>query len=315
MPAVTSRRRALRRALGFTMIEIMVAIVMLGVVVGALLTVVMEQQRFYDSASEVMEVRDNLRRAGDLLPAELRALAPRYGDIYEMQDSVIDFRSASGVSTVCAFNLANAMIVVPPVTLQSDAGLTSWVVRPVMTDSMFIFDSRGAGIDTMIGRQIVAAPAAGSCPMSTGFTSTAAEEAASVTFLLDTPLPNSVPIGAPVRFFRRARYSLYRKPTTGEWFLGYRDFVPGRAPQWSEIQPVAGPLLPYASQGASGLRFVYRDSVGTVLTAQADAPRVRRVDIEVRAQSRSIVRAMGMRRNAAGLYVDSLHTSVALRNH
>ncbi|HSJ64331.1 MAG TPA: prepilin-type N-terminal cleavage/methylation domain-containing protein [Gemmatimonadaceae bacterium] len=315
MPAVTPRDRVRRRPSGFTLIEVMVALVLLGLVVGALLTVVMHQQRFYDSASEVMEVRDNLRRTGDLLPSELRALAPRYGDIYAMSDSAIDFRSATGSSTICEFSNNRTMIIVPPTQLQTDAGLTSWLVRPVMSDSMFIFDSRDAGIDTMIGRGISAAPAAGSCAITSGFTSTSAEVNASVTFLLDSALPPSVPAGAPVRFFRRARYSLYRNPNDEFWYLGYRDFVPGRNPQWSAIQPVAGPLLPYNAQGASGLRFIYRDSAGTVLTSGADAPRVRRIDIEVRARSRAIVRAMGMTTNGAGLYTDSLFTSVALRNH
>jgi hypothetical protein len=297
------------------MIEIMVAIVLLGIVVGALLGAVMQQQRFYDSASEVMEVRDNLRRIGDLLPAELRGAAPRDGDIIAMSDSAIEFRAPTGSSTICEFNLARTMIVVPPVSLQRDAGLTFWLSRPVMTDSMFIFDSQDSNPDTLLGRGIVAAPAAGTCPITSGFTSTAAEAAASITFLLDTPLPTSVPVGAPIRFFRRTRYSLYQSPTDNQWYLGFRDFVPGRAPQWSAIQPVAGPLLPYASQGATGLRFTYRDSVGTALTAQADAPRVRRIDIEVRAQSKTVIRAMGMTRTAAGLYQDSLFTSVAFRNY
>ena len=101
MSPMTIERRDWRTRLGFTMVEVMVALVLLGVVVGALLAVVVEQERFYDGASDVMEVRDNLRRVGDLLPAELRGVAPREGDLYAMTDSMVDFRAPTGASIIC----------------------------------------------------------------------------------------------------------------------------------------------------------------------------------------------------------------------
>jgi hypothetical protein len=180
---------------------------------------------------------------------------------------------------------------------------------------LFIFDSRDSLLDTLTTHQITAATTVGACPTATGFTATAAEAAAGRTIIISPALSTGVPVGAPIRFYRRVRYSLYQSPTDREWYLGYRDFVPGRAPQWSAIQSVAGPLLPYAANGASGLRFTYRDSVGTALTAIADAPRVRRIEIDVRAQSATVVRSSGARRSANGHYQDSLRTSVALRNY
>ena len=314
MSPMTFTRRLARTRVGFTMVEVMVAIVLLGVVVGALLAVVMEQERFYDGASEVMEVRDNLRRVGDLLPAELRGVAPREGDIYAMADSMIDFRAPIGSSIICTINLARTTITLPPATLGSDAGLTSWATRPVVSDSLFVFDSRDTLIDTMIARRITVAPAVGVCPTTTGFTGTAAEAAAGITLVVDDTLPQSVPVGAPIRFHRRVRYSLYQAPDQ-QWYLGYRDYVPSRIPQWSAIQPVAGPLMPYAASGATGLRFTYRDSVGTALTAIADAPRVRSIEIVSRAQSATVVRTAGATRSATGHYVDSVRTVVALRNY
>lgn len=315
MSPMIVRVRAARRRLGFTMVEIMVAIVLLGIVVGGLLAVVVEQERFYDGASDVMEVRDNLRRIGDLLPAEMRGMAPREGDLIVMSDSAIEFRAPTGAGVICTINLARTTITVPPPSLGSDAGLTAWSSRPVISDSMFVFDSRDSLPDTLVSRAITVAPTLGTCPNATGFTATAAEAAAATTFVLDIPLPPSVPVGAPLRFYRRVRYSLYRSASDGQWYLGYRDFVPARVPQWSAIQSVAGPLLPYASAGASGLRFTYRDSVGTALTAIADAPRVRRIEIEARAQTPGALRTAGAKRGAGGHYVDSLRTAVALRNY
>ncbi len=316
MSSMKSVRRAGRRLRrGFTLIEIMVAIVLLSIIVGGLLAVVMEQERFYDGATEVMEVRDNLRRIGDLIPAEMRGMAPLEGDLISMMDSAVEFRAPTGASIVCTINLARTTITVPPVALQSDAGLTSWAAAPLLSDSMFIFDSRDSLPDTLVARRIVAAPTVGLCPTTTGFTSTLAEAAGATTLVLNAALPNEVPVGAPIRFFRRVRYSLYRSPTDQQWYMGYRDFVPSRSPAWSQIQAVAGPLMPYASTGATGLRFTYRDSVGNALTAVADAPRVRRVEIVARAQSAVAMRTGGQKRTANGHYMDSLRTVVALRNY
>jgi hypothetical protein len=232
-----------------------------------------------------------------------------------MSDSAIDFRAPAGSSIICTINLARTTITIPPLNLTSDAGLTSWTALALNSDSIFIFDSRDDLLDTMIMRQVVATPTLGNCPTSTGFTASAAEAAGGVSLVLGAALPNSVPVGAPIRFYRRVRYSLYRSPSDGNWYLGYRDYVPSRAPQWSTIQPVAGPLLPYASAGASGLRFVYRDSVGTALTAIADAPRVRRIEIQIRARTATPIRTAGARRGVGGYYTDSLITAVAVRNY
>ena len=206
------------------------------------------------------------------------------------------------------------VISVPPVSLDSDAGLTSWASRPLMSDSLFIFDSRDSLLDTMIANSINAAPSSGSCPTTTGFTSTSAEASAAVAFVLSDTLSATIPIGAPIRFYRRVRYSLYQA-TDGQWYLGYRDFVPGRSPQWTAVQPVAGPLMPYAASGATGLRFTYRDSLGTALTSIADAARVRSIEIVARAQSATVIRSSGSTRSSSGHYVDSLRTVVALRNY
>lgn len=306
------RRTARRLRRGFTMIELMVAIVMLTLVVGGLLGVVMGQQRFYDSASEVMEVRDNLRRIGVLLPSEMRALAPLEGDIYEMTDSMLDFRVPIGTAIVCM--VSSSWFTIPPLALSTDAGLTSWNTPPIQGDSIAIFDSRDSLMDTTIYRQINATPSAGTCPTTSGFTSTVAEAAAALTLNVSPALSSTVRAGSPIRFWRRARYSLYQAPDR-KWYLGFRDYVPNRNPAWSNIQPVAGPLMPYAASGQTGLRFTYRDSIGAALTAIADAPRVRRIDIEVRAQSSVPVRTAGFNRNAAGYYVDSLLAVVAVRNH
>jgi prepilin-type N-terminal cleavage/methylation domain-containing protein len=321
MPALTAcprrwraaPRRAGRR--GFTLIEVMVTLTLIGIVVGTLLTVITRQQRFFGSAADVMELHDNLRQIGDLLPAELRGLSPRYNDLVTMSDSMIEARVATGSSIVCDTLPGRSTIILPPATLSTDAGLTSWANAPVQGDSLFVFDPRAALPDTMLKYTITGAPGVGACPLVTGFTKTAAEAVNGIRLTLDRPLSATTPRGAPIRFFRRVKYSLYQSPTDGQWYLGYRDFIASRAPQWSAIQPVAGPLLPYAT-AASGLQLQYFDSAGTALALSSQAPQVRRIDVIARAQSRSKMRTPGLgAATASGYYRDSIRVTVALRNY
>ncbi|MGI9076559.1 MAG: prepilin-type N-terminal cleavage/methylation domain-containing protein [Gemmatimonadaceae bacterium] len=301
---------------GFTLIEIMVSLTLLGLVVGGLLTTVINQQRFYTSAADIIEMRDNLRQAGDLLPMELRGVAPAAsGEITAMLDTAIEFRAPTGASVLCTVNGARTTITIPPVALAVRSGLTAWMSAPISGDSLFILDPNGALPDTYRAHAITANPSTGSCPQSpVGFTKSAAEAAAGVQLTISPALSATIPIGVPIRLVRRVRYSLYRSTADEKWYLGYRDFVGSRTPQWTSIQPVSGPFLPYAAGGAGGLRFIYRDSIGTALTSLADANRVRRVDMTVRAQSRTPVRTSGLSGSTNGYYSDSVNVTIALRN-
>ncbi len=315
MSSITNRRTRFSRV-GFTLIEIMVSLTLLGIVVGALLNTIISQQRFYLSAADIIEMRDNLRQAGELLPVELRGVAPAVpGEITAMQDTALEFRAPTGSSVVCTVSPARTTITIPPAALAVRSGLTTWMSPPVLGDSLFILDPNGALADTFRGYVITANPSLGTCPQSpVGFTNSAAEANAGVQLSISPALTATTPIGVPIRFVRRVRYSLYRSPADLQWYLGYRDFVGTRTPKWSSIQPVSGPFLPYAAGGLGGLRFSYRDSLGTALTSLVDADRVRRIDMMVRAQSRTAVRTSGLGGSNNGYYRDSVNVTVALRN-
>lgn len=324
MPSVTARRPATGRR-GFTLIEIMVATALVGIVSAGILTVVVRQQRFYASASELIEVRDNLRTVAAVLPTELRSVAPREGDLEPklgttLADSAIEYRATLGTSVLCARPTASE-IIVPPYGANGDAGLTSWVSPPAVGDSLWIFkpgDVTASPVvpDSMIPYRITAITS-GTCPTATGFTANSTEAAAGVRYTLNTNLRNAsqMPVGMPIRFLRRVRYSIYLSATDNRWYLGFRDHNPARASPWSAIQPVAGPLLPYATSGPSGLSIAYFDSAGTVLTAVADADRVRRVHFTIRAETETPVRTAGLSNTVNAPIRDSLRISVALRNY
>jgi prepilin-type N-terminal cleavage/methylation domain-containing protein len=330
MPAVTAAPRAPRRA-GFTLPELLTVIVLLGVVVAAIMTVIVRQQRFYRGAADIIELRGNLRQALDVLPAELRGLAPQLDDITAMSDSAIAFRTQTGGSVACRILNSGLgsrnLVVLPPQALRANNGLTGWTSTPLAGEEVLIADTAtaGNGDDTWRRYRIVAAPtkvaaASAGCLTAGGFTRTATEEANSLQItvadsvtglsVLNVVSPTT-PVGAPVRFVRYVRYSLYLSPTDNKWYLGDSDSLPGQAR--AAVQPVAGPFQPYAAGRAGGIAFTYYDATGAVITTTDQAARraVRRIDITARAPSR---RAMNMPGFGKGTYVDSLTVSVTPRN-
>lgn len=299
-------RRARAYRAGLTLPELIVALFLAGIVGTAIVRVIWQQQRFYGGMSDIMQGRTSLRELTSVIPIDLRGVSPTGGDIYAMTDTSIDFRMPSGLSVVCQIGAARTAIVVPPATLSSRTGLTSWISTPQTGDTVLVYDegaTDGVIDDSWQPYVVVASPAAGSCPTTTRFTSTSSEASASITLLLNAALPASVVQGATIRFFRPAHYSLYQ-PSGGSWYLGFRDCPRAVC---NALQPVSGPFMP-AATSSSGVYFAYYDSTGATTT---DPTKVARVDVKGRVETQAPVRLPG---EAAQYVRDSLLVSVALRN-
>ena len=297
------------RRRGFTLVQMISTMVVFGLVAGTTVRIIVRQQRFYIGSAQMISVRTNLRDAAGVLSTDIRGISSVGSDIYAMSDSAIDFRLPSGLATICSIGVGRTTVVIPPVTLTSRSAVTSWTTAPVNGDTAFVY-SEGAGPTTADDSwQLVAlsaAPIAGVCPTTSGFTSTAGEVAASLTLTVTPALAAGVAQGSVIRFYRRAKYKLYQPTTNGAWYVGYLDCPGGTC---GTLQAVAGPYLPYsATASATGLRFVYRDSTGAVTATRAN---VARIDITARTQTLDAVRMPG---RAVDYYRDSVVVSVALRN-
>lgn len=298
----TSSRRA-----GFTLVELMVAIVLVGIVLGSLINVIVRQQRFYRGATEVIDTRSQTRQAINLLPGDLRMLSSGLGDIIEMRDSVIDMYATVGTGVACRVGLQSVSL--PPMNA-ARGQFTSWTSPPRIGDQIHIFVNDSGTFRTH--RVISVDSNTVHCPGGTDPVIDGAADAGKQRYWIQfAPAPDAfIVVGAPVRITRRVRYSLYQSPTDRQWYLGYREQTADAA-VLTAIQPVSGPYRAYAPDNTSGLAFFYFDGAGAPTTNRLQ---VARVDVAVRTRTNQRIQISGMMTDADGRRSHSDSLSIALRN-
>lgn len=307
-----------RSVKGFTLIELIIATVLAATVGATLMLTLRRQHRFYSSATEMVQVREQIRDGADVLVADLRGAAiARYG-LSLMTDSALELVTNIGASVACVAS-SGRTIFLPPVTLASGMPLTSLLVTPDTGDLALFYSIPGGIPDS--GRWIESRIAAfatrslsTSCGSSSGFTSAADVSAGQRAYSLTLGASPVTPIrkGAPLRFLRRARYSLYRS-SDGNWYLGYRRCNAIGASVCGTIQPVSGPYLAYGSSGSSnaGLAFRYYDASGAELTDASLSAYIARIDVVLRGETS---RAVSLAGDAKLKYRDSAVVIVSPRN-
>jgi prepilin-type N-terminal cleavage/methylation domain-containing protein len=331
MPDVTRRRGRP----GMTLIEIMIALVLLGIVGGVLMRVIMRQQRFYQGVNQIMTQRGQLRQATAVLPIDLRSLSSVGADILTASDSSMEFMVNVGTSVVCetVAGTGGTQVALPPEVLANANGqvLTSWqgYGEPDVSTysySVYIYnDSSVAGNedDRWQRFSLVKLHHSASVCLSSFTTLGDAGKQRPILELSSTepndpitggPLSQYINAGAPVRVLKRVRYKLY-PDTDGKWYLGFSNYIAATS-TYENLSPVSGPYDPYAATG-SGLRFRYYDVDGNEIASGADSTtrsKIARVDLIARARTSANVRAAGIQAGVNQQYKDSLAVSVMLRN-
>jgi prepilin-type N-terminal cleavage/methylation domain-containing protein len=306
-----------QRKAGFTLIEMIVATAIAAIVGTTLMVTLRRQERFYSSSAQMLHVRAQLRDGGDILTSDIRGAAiERYG-LPLMTDTAVEFFGTIGSSVVCETPVGQTLFL-PPDTLSSGATLTSLLAMPDTGDIALIYAMRGGVPDSAqwVDARIAAFATRSlstSCPPSTGFASSADVAAGERGYALTlTPsVPTGIRKGAPVRFLRRGRYSLYA--SGGEWYLGYRRCNALGSSSCGTIQPVSGPYLSYRGQESpdAGLAFHYFDASGVEVTDEASSRLVSRIDIVLRGAT---AREVALSGDARVRYRDSAVVSVSPRN-
>jgi len=264
--------------LGTTLLELLVALGLLGVLSLAVVGVLVRTQNGYRTMTAQIDRRQSLRAAAALLPAELRELDAAEGDLIALSPTAVTIRAPRELAVLC-----RDLVPGPPgpvsLTLRSAPryGLRD---PDADTDSLWILTPEPRWVPADV-------TSVGSAPCADG------SPGRSVTVTL--PTADAVPLGTPVLVFEDVTYRLYRSSEDGRWYIGQ-----GTA---TDFQPVIGPVT------AAGLSLAYLDSAGTPTT---DGRRVQLIEVRVRAATSEPVRDAAGR---LGKPVDSVVTLVALRNN
>ncbi len=136
---LTVHRAPSRRA-GFTLIELVIAMVLMSLVGGAIVKLLLRQQRFYNSTNDLIQTRQQIRQAAAMLPSDFRGIASADSDIYVMTDSSLEFRSVFGSSVACAVDAGGGWVSTAPRVLAKGSALTSWTAVPSVGDSIAVYD-------------------------------------------------------------------------------------------------------------------------------------------------------------------------------
>jgi prepilin-type N-terminal cleavage/methylation domain-containing protein len=294
----------------FTLIELAVVLAILGVSGAAMGMLLVRQQRFYRGASELLYAREGVRDALEVLAGDLRGITIA-DTVRLLADSAIEIYASIGSSVVCQ-TLSPLEIGLPP-AVPSGNTLTAFLTEPDTGDLALIYRAAGDG-GSWERRRIGAFSSralAGTCPASSGFArENGAGASAGFQVTLAAPLSPEIHPGAPVRFVRRGRYSLYRG-SDGEWYLGYRRCNAIGASWCGAVQPLSGPYRSYSRDPTvTGLLFEYFDGEGSRLEASSSPLDLARVDVTARAESRQQLSIESRRFRPA----DSATIAIAVRN-
>jgi hypothetical protein len=296
---------------GLSLAELVVVVALAGVVGAAVAVTINRQQLFYRGVSDLHYAREGVRDAMEVVSTDIRAMS--VSDTIRLRaDSAIEFLASIGSAVVCQ-SVGNQIGL--PARHSEGNSLSAFLVDPDTGDIAAFYTRSAEGREEWQRNRIAGFSSrslATSCPPTSGFSAQSDVDAGVTGFVvtLADPLPGGIRAGVPVRFLRRARYSLYRA-SDGHWYLGYRRCNAVGASTCGPVQPLSGPYGAYSADArATGLNFEYFDAQGHPL-APSDSPlMLARVDITARSE-----RSQGVAmRGQVDRIAEAATISVAVRN-
>lgn len=293
---------------GYTLVELMIAVTILGIMGTLVAQIMMSQQRFFARLSEQTNVRRELRNTLGTLPTELRGFSTVGGDLTSFDATSLTFRSTIGTSIVCDAP-STTSIDVPPINA-ARTSLSNWVTQPGVGDMVWVLrhDDNGVAGDFWSSHSITAVTTGANLCSSaqTSVFTDAVLDAGKLRyrFTVTPALPSAVTIGSAVRFTRATKYELAAQ-SSGRWYLQRSEWQAGA---WTTPVVLSGPYLPPTAGGTGGMALTYWDSLNVAVAPGGDSRRVARIDVALRA----LAQASSTRNSTTPN--DSVRLSIAVRN-
>lgn len=236
---------------GSSLVELMVALTLTGLVLAAAGSSLLRQQRGFRWIGEVTGAESQMRPLAQTLSAELALLDPSAGDVVAGQasDSTLQLRATVANSLSC--DTATSVVTLIPDT-DTGVALSGSARAAAAGDTLWFYnDSLG-----WQPRRITSVSR-----VSTGCRPPASPIGPTTRLAVDSSI--GAPSGTPIRVTRQERYVVYRA-SDGAWYLGLSDWSAATG-RFAPPQPIAGPFV--RSIGADARTgFRYFDASGSAMT-------------------------------------------------
>lgn len=294
---------SLKRSPGWTLLELVIALVIFGAVAALGAGAVASEQRNARAAARIRVMRAELRDATGVLAQEIRGASPASDTLRLAADTAVEFFTPLLTAITCAPGSGSRLLLVPPLI----AGAVQPAVgpQPDTGDLAWIWEEDSLRTPGAWRRWRIAGYAS---DVSENCSVALAPLVGEPRVLTVTGDAGTVPAGAPVQIVRRGRYSIYRA-SDGDWYLGYRRCDALGPSRCQAVQPVAGPYRARAG-GTAGIQFRYFGETGSELTGMDAATGTWRVDVVLRSDT-SLSSIVARR---SGALDDSVVMTVGLRN-
>ncbi|MEO8564192.1 MAG: hypothetical protein ABI601_19080 [bacterium] len=271
---------------GTSLVELIIALTLAGLVLGAAASSLLQQQRGARWAGAFGGAESQMRPLAQLLPAELALLDAGVGDLASgaASDSTLQLRAVVASSLSC--DTATAVVTLLP-DVTTGVAIGGIARAPIAGDSLWFYANDSLGWQSR--RVVAVGQVTASC------LAPAIPSGSAYRLTLDAPV--ALPGATPVRVTRQERYAVYRA-SDGWWYLGLRAWSASTA-SFAAPQPIAGPFVRSLPSGAiTGFR--YFDSSGSPLVPDGTNERtIARVRVSSVALVPSLAGSDTLRRDSA----------------
>ncbi|TVP42055.1 MAG: prepilin-type N-terminal cleavage/methylation domain-containing protein [Gemmatimonadales bacterium] len=271
----TRRRRGVR---GFTLIELLVVIVLSAIVMGAIIQILLSNQRLYTANTEQVLAQQTVRSGVEVVAQELREISSELGDVLSASATQVQIRAVRKMGVVCAVDSR------APLTVR--IGVRG---RPFEAGEAVTFfvdnDVDIAGDDEWATATITTVDAGMLCPNA-------------VTPALSLVLASVAPTTATTGVHAGSMIRAFESFTYGQVTWDSEPYL-GRVPASGTGVPLVGPV-----DATNGIRFVYRNAAGATTSTLTE---IRTIELTLRSTS-------GARTSTGRMVADSLTRVIHLRN-